>query len=48
MCICKFKTFRENFIFANNVKRHVCDVKNTRLEPDIPISVNSRVIWRVK
>ena len=25
---CKFGNFRENFIFANNVKRHICDVKN--------------------
>ena len=48
MCICKFKIFRENFIFANNVKRYVCDFKNTRLEPDILISVNGRVISRVK
>ena len=25
---CKFGNFRENFIFANSVKRHVWDVKN--------------------
>ena len=36
--------FRENFIFANNVKRHICDVKNSRLGPDLPILVNNRVI----
>ena len=24
---CKFGNFRENFIFANSVKRHNCDVK---------------------
>ena len=42
---CKLKNFRENFVFANYVKRRVCDFKNTRLEPDtyIPISVNSKV-----
>ena len=27
---------------GNNVKRHVCDVKNSRLEHDLPASVNSR------
>ena len=25
---CKFRNFRENFIFANSIKRHICDVKN--------------------
>ena len=24
---CKFGNFLENFIFANGVKRHICDVK---------------------
>ena len=24
---CKFGNFRENFIFTNSVKRHICDVK---------------------
>ena len=24
---CKFGNFRENFIFANNVKIHICDVQ---------------------
>ena len=28
---CKFGNFRENFIFANSVKRHICDVKNCDL-----------------
>ena len=33
--------FRENFIFWNSVKRHICDVKNLRLGHDLPnISVN--------
>ena len=36
--------FRENFIFANSVKRHICDAKYSRLEHDFPISVNNRVI----
>ena len=25
---CKSGNFHENFIFANSVKRHICDVKN--------------------
>ena len=33
---CKFGNFRENFIFANSINRHICDVK--------PSSVNDRVI----
>ena len=41
---CKFGNFRENFIFANGVKRHICDVKNSRQRHDLPISVNDRVI----
>ena len=28
---CKFGNFRENFIFANNVKRHICDPQSSRL-----------------
>ena len=40
---CKFGNFRENFIFANSVKRHICDVKITRLWHDLPISVNDRM-----
>ena len=27
LAYCKFGNFRENFIFANSVKRHICDVK---------------------
>ena len=26
---CKFGNFRENFIFANRVIRHICDVKHS-------------------
>ena len=41
---CKSGTFRENFIFTNSVKRHTCDVKNSRLGHDLPIPVIKRVI----
>ena len=41
---CKFGNFRKNLIFANSIKRHICDVKTSRLGHDIPISVNDRVI----
>ena len=41
---CKFGNFRENFIFANSVKSHICDVKNSRLWHDLPISVKDRMI----
>ena len=40
---CKSGNFRDNFIFANRVKRHICDVKNLRLGHDLPISVNDGV-----
>ena len=40
----KFGNFRENFVFANNVKRHICEVKNSRLGHNLTISVNDRVI----
>ena len=35
---CKFGNFRENFIFANSVKRHICNNKSSRLGHDLPIS----------
>ena len=41
---CRFGNFRENFIFANSIKRHISDVKNSRLMQVIPISINDRVI----
>ena len=44
MKYCKSGNFRENFIFANSVKRHICDIKNSQLGYDIPISVKDRVI----
>ena len=44
---CKFRNFRENFIFGNSVNRHICQVKISRLlvGPDLPTSVSSRVIF---
>ena len=46
---CKFGYFREDlfsrgFIFANSVKRHICDVKNSRLRRELHKPVNDRVI----
>ena len=41
---CKCGNFRENLIFANSVKRHICDVKNSRLCHDLPTWVNDRMI----
>ena len=29
MLYCKFDNFCENFIFANSVKTHICDVENS-------------------
>ena len=37
------KKLRE-FIFANSVKRHICNVKNSRLEHDLATSVNDSLI----
>ena len=39
-----FGNFRENFIFANSIKRHISDERNSRLRQDLPISINDRVI----
>ena len=44
MRYCKLENFRENIIFMNSAKRHICDILNSRLEHDLPISLNSRVI----
>ena len=41
---CKSGNFSKNFIFANSVKRHICDAKNSRLGHDLPISVKDLVI----
>ena len=32
------------FISANSIKRHISDLKNSRLRQDLPISINDRVI----
>ena len=37
---CKFGNFRENFIFANSIKRHICDFNNSQLGHKLPSSVN--------
>ena len=37
---CKLGNFCKNFTFANDVKRHICDVNYSRLGHDLPISVN--------
>ena len=39
---CKFGNFRENFISANSVQRHICALKQFRLGHDLLISVNDR------
>ena len=39
-----FGNFRENFIFTNSVKRHICHVKNSRQGHDLHTTVNDRVI----
>ena len=41
---CRFGNFCGNFIFANCIKRHHSDVKNSQLRLDLPISINDRVI----
>ena len=44
---CKSGNFRENLIFANSVKRHICDEKS-RTGHDLPISVKDRVISPIR
>ena len=41
---CRFGNFCKNFIFTKCIKRHISDVKNSRLRHDLPISINDRVI----
>ena len=41
-CNCKFGNFRENFNFLK--KSHVCEIKNSRLQHELPTSVNGIVI----
>ena len=40
---CRFGNFRENFIFANSVKRHICDAQSWRQRHDLNVSVNNRL-----
>ena len=39
---CKFGNFRENFIFANSVKRHICQVKKSQLWHNLPTLVKNK------
>ena len=39
---CKFGNFRENFIFAKSAKRHICQLKKTRLWHDLPTSFKNK------
>ena len=39
-----FRNFCESFIFANSVKRHICDDKNLQLGQDLPTSENGQAI----
>ena len=39
---CRFGNFRENFIIAKSIKRHISDVNNSRLRQDLPIDINKR------
>ena len=39
--------FIKNFIFANGIKRHISDVKNSRQRQDLPKSINDRVIFAI-
>ena len=41
---CRFGNFREDFIFANSITRHISDVKNSLIRQDLPKSINVRVI----
>ena len=45
---CKFENFRENFIFTNSVKTHICYVKNARQGRELPLSVNDKVISPIR
>ena len=46
LCTVNSEFFVRILFFANSVKMHICDVKNSRLRHDLPqyISVNDRVI----
>ena len=38
----KIGNFRESFIFANSVKRHICDAQSSQLRNNLHISVSER------
>ena len=40
---CKLGNFRENFIFVNSIKKHICKVEISRPRHDLPFSVNNKV-----
>ena len=40
---CKIGNFRESFIFANSVKRHIFDAQSSQLRHDLHLSVNNGV-----
>ena len=42
--ILQIRKFSREFYFRKSVKRHMCDVKNSRLWNGLPISVNVKVI----
>ena len=41
---CNFKIFARILFFTNDVKIHICDVKNSQLVHDLSTSVNGGVI----
>ena len=38
---CKLENFRDNFIFTNSIKRHICDVKNSLQDHDLPTFIRT-------
>ena len=42
---CNFRFFARILFFTNDVKIHICDVKNSRLVHDLSTSVNGGVIF---
>ena len=45
---CKFENFRDNSIFENSVKTHICEVKNLQQGRDLHISVKDREISPIR
>ena len=43
---CKSETFREGFILVNNVTRHICHIKNSRLGHNLPTLVKGQEWFR--